>query len=239
MAVINEVVDVIRALIIDGKLQPGDRLPQESALAETLGISRNSLREAVRVLEQMRVLTVRHGSGTYVTSLEPAQLLEGISFAVEMMRDHTLREVIEVRELLEPAATRLAVRRMTPAKLEAIRAAYERNCAQTTVEDLVRTDIEFHSEIVHAADNSTLSTILDGLSTHTVRQRIWGGVISENAVDRTVDLHRMIMEAIEAGHEHAAEAAAITHVVQARRWLHGYLASPAAPDAAEGPAAIG
>lgn len=230
MAVIDEAVEQIRALIIDGRLQPGDRLPQEGVLAETLGISRNSLREAVRVLEQMRVLTVRHGSGTYVSSLEPSQLLEGISFAVEMMRDDTIREVIEVRELLEPAATRLATRRMTPENLDAIRAAYEKNRIQTTVEDLVHTDIEFHSAIVHAAGNETLSTILDGLSSRTVRQRIWGGVVSENAVGRTVDLHRIILQAIESGDEHAAEAAAFTHVAQSRRWLKSPVTPPADVD---------
>ncbi|PQZ50940.1 MULTISPECIES: FadR/GntR family transcriptional regulator [unclassified Microbacterium] len=223
MAVIDEAVDKIRNLIIDGHLHPGDRLPQEGQLAETLGISRNSLREAIRVLEQMRVLTVRHGSGTYVTSLEPAQLLEGISFAVEMMRDDTVRQVLEVRELLEPAAVRLAVQRMTPAKLADIRAAYERNSEQTEIEDLVRTDLEFHAAIVRAADNESLNSILEGLSSLTVRMRIWGGIVSDDAVHLTVDFHRQILEAIEAGDAHLAEATALLHVTAARQWLDAYL----------------
>jgi GntR family transcriptional repressor for pyruvate dehydrogenase complex len=223
MAVTDEAVEKIRGLIIDGQLQPGDRLPQEGALAETLGISRNSLREAVRVLEQMRVLTVRHGSGTYVTSLEPAQLLEGVAFAVEMMRDETLREVVEVRELLEPAATRLAVTRMTPEKLERIREAYLINSRQTEIEELVKSDLAFHAAIIGAAENDTLLSILDGLSSRTVRLRIWGGIVSDNAVDLTVDHHRMILQAIEDGDAHAAEAAALVHVNHARRWLKDYL----------------
>lgn len=223
MAVTDEAVSRIRELIISGVLQPGDRLPQESVLAEQLGISRNSTREALRVLEQMRVLTVRHGSGTYVTSLEPSKLLEGISFAVEMMRDHTLREVLEVRQLLEPAATRLAVQRMTPAKLSAIREAYELYGAQTTIEDLVHRDFVFHSAIISAADNETLFSILDGLSSKTVRLRIWGGIVSENAVHLTIDHHHQILKAIEAGDAHLAEAAALVHVNNARSWLDAYL----------------
>lgn len=231
MAVIDDAVDRIRSLIIDGHLHPGDRLPQEGQLAETLGISRNSLREAIRVLEQMRVLTVRHGSGTYVSSLEPSQLLEGISFAVEMMRDDTVRQVLEVRELLEPAAVRLAVQRMTPAKLADIRAAYELNSAQTEIEELVRTDLEFHAAIVRAAENDSLNSILDGLTSKTVRMRIWGGIVSDDAVHLTIDFHRKILEAIEAGDAHLAEATALLHVSAAREWLDAYLVEHERPHA--------
>lgn len=236
MAVTDEAVVKIRELIIGGHLQPGDRLPQESMLADTLGISRNSLREAVRVLEQMRVLTVRHGSGTYVSSLEPAQLLEGISFAVEMMRDDTLREVLEVRQLLEPAATRLAVQRMTPEKLLTIQEAHRRHSEMSSIEDLVRCDFEFHSAIVRAADNDTLFSILDGLSSQTVRLRIWGGIVSDNAIGLTIDHHAMILKAIEAGDSHGAEAAALVHVTAAKGWLDAYLHSHPS-QAASSPAA--
>ena len=89
MAVTGVAVDRIRELIVSGVLQPGDRLPQENELAAELGISRNSMREAVRALEQARLLSVRQSSGTYVTSLEPALLLQGIAFAVDMLRDDT------------------------------------------------------------------------------------------------------------------------------------------------------
>lgn len=223
MAVIDDAVSKIRELIITGQIHPGDRLPQESVLADSLGISRNSLREAVRVLEQMRVLVVRHGSGTYVSSLEPAQLLEGIAFAVEVMRDDTLREVIEVRQLLEPAATRLAVQRMTPEALAEIRAAHESHKSMSSIEDLVRADVRFHETIIRAAGNDTLLSILDGLSSQTVRARIWGGIVSDNAVDLTIDHHAGILKAIEIGDSHGAEAAALVHVTAAKGWLDAYL----------------
>jgi GntR family transcriptional repressor for pyruvate dehydrogenase complex len=219
LAVTDDAVDRIRSLIVSGVLQPGDRLPQENVLAEELGISRNSMREAVRALEQAKVLSVRHGSGTYVTSLEPSLLLQGIALAVELLRDDTLLEVIEVRELLEPAATRLATLRMTPERLKPIRAAFERHRVDDPVEDLVRCDMEFHAAIVAAAGNSTLSSILDGLSSRTVRQRIWGGIVGESAVQATIDYHARILEAIESGDATVAEAEALVHVAQARKWL--------------------
>ena len=219
MAVTDEAIEKIRALIVDGTLGPGARLPQENVLAEQLGLSRNSMREAVRALEQAKVLSVRHGSGTYVTSLEPSLLLQGIAFAVELLRDDTLLEVLEVRELLEPPATRLATLRMTPQRLEPIRAAFERHRVDDPVEDLVRCDLEFHAAIVAAAGNATLSSILDGLSSRTVRQRIWGGIVGESAVQQTIDYHARILEAIESGDAAVAEATALVHVAQARKWL--------------------
>src|SRR5918992_5507357 len=88
-------IEKIRRLIIDGELGPGSRLPPESVLAERLGLSRSSAREAIRSLVTARVLDVRRGDGTYVTSLRPQLLLEGIGFAVELMRDESTLELIE------------------------------------------------------------------------------------------------------------------------------------------------
>ena len=92
---------------------PGDRLPKEADLAERLGLSRNSLREAVKALSLIRVLDVRQGDGTYVTSLEPDLLLDALSFVVDFHRDDTVLQFLEVRRILEPAATAMAAERMT------------------------------------------------------------------------------------------------------------------------------
>src|SRR5262245_48960983 len=75
MAVTDEAIEKIKGMIVSGALRPGDRLPKESELAADLGLSRNSLREAVRALSLIRILDVRQGDGTYVTSLDPQLLL--------------------------------------------------------------------------------------------------------------------------------------------------------------------
>jgi GntR family transcriptional repressor for pyruvate dehydrogenase complex len=78
MAVTDEAIEKIKGMIVSGSLRPGDRLPKESELAAELGLSRNSLREAVRALSLIRILDVRQGDGTYVTSLDPQLLLEAL-----------------------------------------------------------------------------------------------------------------------------------------------------------------
>src|SRR3989475_10260341 len=79
-SVTDDAIDKIQGLIISGSWGPGDRLPKETELAAQLGLSRNSLREAVRALSQLRVLEVRQGDGTYVTRLETQLLPERTSY---------------------------------------------------------------------------------------------------------------------------------------------------------------
>ena len=121
MSVTTMAIDNIREMIADGRLKPGDRLPPEHALAEQLGVSRGSLREAVRALSQLNVLVVRRGDGTYVRSLEPSDLLSGLVHAIELVPAHGLDEVLEVRRLLLPPAAALAAQRVTAKQLDELR----------------------------------------------------------------------------------------------------------------------
>src|SRR5712664_4877939 len=98
-SVTDEAIDKIQELIISRSWGPGDRLPKESELAAQLGLSRNSLREAVRALSLARVLEVRQGDGTYVSSLEPHDLLEPTRFATHLLRGSTVLELFEVRRM--------------------------------------------------------------------------------------------------------------------------------------------
>src|SRR6202171_2729723 len=105
-------IDKIRELIVSGSWGPGDRLPKESELAAQLGLSRNSLREAVRALSQLRVLEVRQGDGSYVSSLEPDLLLESTGFISHLLLGDTALALYEVRRILEASAAALAAARI-------------------------------------------------------------------------------------------------------------------------------
>ena len=113
MALTDEAIGKIKEMIISGRVRPGEKLPREADLAAELGLSRNSLREAVKALTLVNVLDVRQGDGTYATSLAPSLLLEALSFIVDFHRDDTVLEFLEVRRILEPAATGLAAVRMS------------------------------------------------------------------------------------------------------------------------------
>src|SRR4051794_35338711 len=119
-AATEQAVGAIMRLLTSGELRPGDRLPPERRLAARLGVSRSTLREVIRGLEMMRVLQVRHGGGIFVTSLDAPLLLEATGFAMQLMRDDEMVELLELRAVLEGAAAGLASARMTDVQVQAL-----------------------------------------------------------------------------------------------------------------------
>ncbi|MEU5715149.1 FadR/GntR family transcriptional regulator [Streptomyces sp. NPDC020403] len=223
MAVTDEAIEKIKGMIVSGALAPGDRLPKESELAAELGLSRNSLREAVRALSLIRILDVRQGDGTYVTSLDPQLLLEALSFVVDFHRDDTVLEFLAVRRILEPAATAMAALRIEESELDALRAQLDALGSDPSVEQLVAADLEFHRGIVRSSGNSVLCSLLDGLSGPTTRARVWRGLTQQDAVSRTLYEHRAILGALRDRDPEAARSWATVHVASVEQWLRSSL----------------
>ncbi|WP_420814725.1 FadR/GntR family transcriptional regulator [Kineococcus siccus] len=216
-------------MILDGRLHPGDRLPPEADLALDLGLSRSSLREAVRALCFLRVLEARQGDGTYVSSLGPAMLLDALSLVVDLQRDDTLLDVVAVRRMLEPQATALAAQHRTPVLVRDLRASYERSERCTTVQQHVDEDLHFHRTLADASGNPVLASLLDGLSAPTVRLRVWRGLSDSDNLHRTLVEHRTILEAVQAGDPDRARAAAVLHVAGVESWLASAAGQGGAP----------
>ena len=223
MPVTDEAIEKIKAMIVTGELGPGDRLPKENDLAERLGLSRNSLREAVKALSLIRVLDVRQGDGTYVTSLEPNLLLDAMSFVVDFHRDDTVLEFLEVRRILEPAATAMAATAMSDEAIADLRVVLDQLDDAPTIESLVANDLEFHRRIALGSGNTVLCSLLDGLSGPTTRARIWRGLTQEGAVDKTREQHVAICDAIESRQPDVARSWATVHIAGVEQWLRSTL----------------
>lgn len=217
-------IEKIRQLIISGRLAPGSRLPAEAVLAQDLGLSRGTVREAVRALVATRVLDVRRGDGSYVTSLRPELLLEGMAFAADLMQDEAFLELVEVRRVLEPAATALAAVRAMPANLAALAATLDRMRASAhDYEALVGHDAHFHELVAQAAGNSTMASMLSGLSGRTQRSRVWRGIMEADAIRLTIAEHERIYAALLARDPELSHAAALVHVATTQSWLRRVL----------------
>jgi GntR family transcriptional regulator, transcriptional repressor for pyruvate dehydrogenase complex len=224
MALTDDAINKIKQMIVSGDLRPGDRLPRESELAERLGLSRNSLREAVRALSLIHVLDVRQGDGTYVTTLEPSLLLDAMAFVVDFHRDDTVLQFFEVRRILEPAAAAMAASTMSEEDTEGLRKLLDELGPAPTVEELVANDIEFHRRIAAGSGNQVLCSLIEGLSGPTQRARIWRGLTQQDAVARTLQEHRLIRDAIASRQPEIARAWATVHVVGVEQWLRQALA---------------
>jgi DNA-binding FadR family transcriptional regulator len=212
-------IERIKDMIVAGKLVAGQRLPREQDLAHELGLSRNSLREAVRALTLINVLEARQGDGTYVTSLEPRLLLDAVAFATHLMRDHQLLEVWEVRRLLEPSAAALAAARMTDGQHIELRERLDRLRSASDLGELMRADAEFHRFISRCAGNSVLESMLETLSSQTLRARALRKATDEQHRQAVYDEHLPIYEAIAARDPELARAASAVHVADGESWL--------------------
>ena len=224
MALTDEAIDKIKEMITSGRLRPGEKLPREADLAAELGLSRNSLREAVKALSLINVLDVRQGDGTYATSLAPSLLLEALSFMVDFHRDDTVLEFLEVRRILEPAATALAALRMSEDGRKELGEILEAADVNSPIEDFVAADLEFHRKIALGAGNSVLASLVDNMSVPTRRARLWRGVTEPRAPERTLAEHTAIYHAIMSRDADLARSSAIVHIAGIESWLRTALA---------------
>jgi GntR family transcriptional repressor for pyruvate dehydrogenase complex len=219
VALTDEAIVKIKGMILAGELKPGDRLPPEKELSESLGLSRSSLREAVKALEIIHVLDVRRGDGTYVTSLKPEMLLGAMSFVADIHQDSSVLELFAVRRILEPAAAVLAAALITPADITRLRALLGQVGEGTSVDDLVAHDLVFHRSICELSGNAYLTSLLDTLSGSTLRARVWRGLTEDGSVERTLTEHRAIIDALESGDTELVRSQVTVHVSGVIQWL--------------------
>lgn len=219
MALTDDAIEAIKKMILDGRLKPGDRLPREADLAEGLGISRSSLREAVRALSMMRVLDVRQGDGTYVTSLRPEVLFETMRFLFGFHQDATVLDLFEVRRALEPMAAEKAALLMDDAQARELLALVDALTDDLDVEQIVDNDLTFHHLIAQASGNSVLCSLIDGVAGRTQRARTWRGMTQQDALEQTRREHRAIAVAIGQRQPSVAGACATAHIAGVEQWL--------------------
>jgi GntR family transcriptional repressor for pyruvate dehydrogenase complex len=215
----TQAIEMVKQMIIRGDLRPGDRLPNEEEFALRLGISRNSMREAVRALSVMQVLVTRQGDGTYVSSLEPHLLLETLSFAVDIAGPQAVLQFLEVRRVLESHAATIAAAKRTDADLRRLRAIHTESLAVQDPDILIVLDMRLHSEIADISGNSILSSLLNVVSSPTIRARIWRARSPDFDPAIRVTEHDRILEAIERQDAGTAHVESWNHVMGVERWV--------------------
>ncbi|WP_233519964.1 FadR/GntR family transcriptional regulator [Prauserella sp. PE36] len=207
----------ILEVIADERLRPGDRLPPERELAALLGVSRPSLREALRSLKAQGHVEVRHGAGVFVADPATTRTLRQAMLTEEM----SLAELFDMREVLELPAAAWAASNGDAEKLAAVRETYERLDAATREDPvdwskLQELDAAFHMRIVEAAGNRfmmrTLTVLQEILARGMETTLRVPGRLEKSRVD-----HRRILDALLAGDQAAARRAVKAHINGARK----------------------
>ncbi|MGI9951514.1 FadR/GntR family transcriptional regulator [Moorellaceae bacterium AZ2] len=211
----EEIVRQIKELIGDGNLKPGDRLPSERELAERLGVSRASVREALSALAAMGVISIRPGEGTFVQTVRNGAIVEPLAMALLMDRQAAV-ELLEAREALESEAAALAARRASAEdieKLGEIIKEMERELENSLLGE--ETDVRFHLAIAEAAHNGVLARLMYTVS-ETMRQVLRDSrrrlYEAPGNSEKLLEQHKLIYQAIASRNSRAARRAMSQHL---------------------------
>jgi DNA-binding FadR family transcriptional regulator len=209
--------DEIRAQITSGRLRPGDRLPTEPQLCADTGVSRSTVREALRLLASQNLIVTTRGvsGGSFVAHPTATQLADALATGVHLLLANSVVEFAdlrEVREMLEVPVARLAAERRTDEHLVRLRATL-RDAYTADIEDVFQAHGEFHMIVTEASGNSVLEVVMRPLY-QLSNTRTLGEAAGRELWARFNAEHEAILEAIERRDADAAEAAAATHLSQ-------------------------
>lgn len=212
----------IRDLILAGKLVPGDKLPPEKDLLKQLNVSRQTLREALRVLEAIGLIEVRKGAGggAVIVKMGSEKLCETISNFL-FFRNVSLSNLGEIRKVLEPYFSKIAAERLGPEELDELR-ALNQECEEMIAngEDIVggRGEIEFHATIAGISGNPVIEMIQDFVTVLLVEMKIElkpGLEFSR----KVLNAHKRILKAFEKKDGDAAAREMYRHVSEVDEML--------------------
>lgn len=219
-AVANETIETIKEMIVRGEVSAGQRLPAERDLAARFGVSRPSLREAIRALIALNILESRHGEGTFVSSLEPELLAEPIDFVLQVNAD-ALFSLVEARLVLETGIAALAAERATD--LELLQLEDFAQLGRRLLDDpdaFIEHDIEFHGRIRRMARSPILSSLLESVNALSLESRR-RTARSAQVRSRAHADHQAMAKTLKARDPDAARAAMAAHLQHVSVGLSG------------------
>jgi DNA-binding FadR family transcriptional regulator len=202
--------------IAEGRLKPGDQLPTEQALAQTFGVSRNVVREAIARLRSEGRIWSQQGRGAFVVDAANTTVLT-IDYDV-LQHANAFRSLFELRGILEVEAASLAAKRRTESDIAAMHEALETMTAAPYGSVMwLKTDLEFHRTVAAATGNPYMVQFLTFVS-----ERVRDSILAAGNQQRSDDMasitlgeHRRILAAIEAGNAEEAQAAMQDHLAGA------------------------
>src|SRR5262245_57491688 len=216
----EDIVRQVKALIADGRLTSGDRLPPERELAERFRVSRTSVREALRSLQSRGLIEIRAGEGAFVRDVSVEALVEPLALVILPHRE-AVGELFEARRLLEPAIAALAARRATPEEIgEMERILDEQAREVSSGRTGVAQDSAFHAALANSAHNRAISRIVNALMDLLTQSRDQS-LQTPGRPQRSHQDHRRILDAIRGRDEVAAHRAVVDHLIAVERLVMG------------------
>ncbi|KKB38752.1 FadR/GntR family transcriptional regulator [Bacillus thermotolerans] len=222
----EEVAEAILSMIKSGQLKPGDKLDSVQQLAENFQVGRSAVREALSALRAMGLLEMHQGEGTYVRAFNPNMLSLPVHIAV-LMKKEDVKNLLEVRRILEVGAVEAAAARWTEEHLAEISAALEQMKGANDEELGEEADFRFHMAIAKASQNDLLISLMNNVSemmVTTMREtrRLWL-YSKKSTLERLTQEHASIYEAIKMRDGAKARQLMLSHLQSVEEVLMKYL----------------
>ena len=165
ISAVDTVIEKIKSLLIEKRLKPGDLIPSETVLAEQLGVSRGSIREAMKILSAYGIIDIRRGAGTYISDSSNKKIFDPLLFKI-LVSDADYNELIEIRELMEKGVVDLIIKNGTDKDLERLKECMREFDEAETADhkDRLRADsmdLKYHRLMGEATHNAIVQNIYD------------------------------------------------------------------------------
>ena len=202
-SVVQSVINCLTDAIRSEDLKPGDKIPPEPELAESLGVARSSVREAIKILTYLGVLESKRSEGTFVCSGYKESMIDPMVYGIILNQD-SFDNLMELREMTEVGMMRLAIEHHDESELEeleAILGEMERalNLKENRVDTFFQADNRFHDKIAEMGKNpmaDKINRVVRSL-THAVRYQTVSAMILGGMSDKLLDAHVQLFEAIK------------------------------------------
>lgn len=232
ISVLDKAVHGLRDLIASGEFKPGQKFPPEPELCERLGVSRGSLREAVRMLSSLGITESRHGSGTFVSALGPRELIGPLKLTIGLAPIDTVLGLYDVRRVLEGHAASLAAVHATPEEVVTLGELLDRMDQEKDLVEFSKLDSEFHDQIAQLSRNETLRVLLQVFrARNRAFYRLFEGEGGEFRREQSDRGHREIFDSIAHRDISSAQTAAMHHIFTTEQALKDVMPNPDPTDA--------
>ncbi|AKL96506.1 transcriptional regulator [Clostridium aceticum] len=218
-SIVESIVDNITNAIIMGELKPGDKLPTEMELSNSMQVGRNSVREAIKKLEAYGVVYIKRAEGTFVTDSYNQKMLDPMLYGI-ILQENKWDDFVKLRSVVEIGTLHVVSRSRTEDQIINIKDSLTSlikaiNSPSASVEDIMEADSNFHMAITKIADNQLVETITDYITRITIPSRTLTtkSILEHNLRDEFIDLHRRFVDVIEGCKINEIEETVMQHYV--------------------------